>query len=111
MNTQWLTLFIAILAEVTATSTLKATEGFTKIIPSAIVLLGYGTSFYFLSLTLKTMPVGIAYAVWSGVGVTLICIIGYIFYRQQLNAASIIGIFLIIVGIIIINVFSNSSAH
>lgn len=105
---QWLTLIVAICAEVIATSTLKATEGFTKLMPSLIVFLGYGTSFYFLSLTLKTMPVGIAYAVWSGVGTILISIVGYLLYKQQLEAASIIGIILIVAGVIIINVFSKN---
>lgn len=109
MYTQWITLIIAILAEVIATSTLKATDGFTKIVPSAIVILGYGTSFYFLSLTIKTMPIGIAYAVWSGIGVTLICMIGYVFYKQQLDIASIFGIIFIIIGVIIINLFSKNT--
>lgn len=109
MYAQWITLIVAILAEVIATSTLKAAEGFTKIVPSMIVVLGYGTSFYFLSLTLKTMPIGIAYAVWSGIGITLICIIGYIFYRQQLDIASIFGIIFIIIGVMIINLFSKNT--
>jgi small multidrug resistance pump len=108
---RWVFLSIAILAEVIATSALKSSEGFSKIIPSGVVIVCYGISFYFLSLTLKTIPVGIAYAIWSGVGITLISIIGYFIYRQSLDLSAILGILLIIAGVIVINLFSKSVSH
>jgi small multidrug resistance pump len=108
---KWLFLSIAIIAEVIGTSALKSAEGFTKLIPSAIVVIGYGISFYFLSLTLKLIPVGIAYAIWSGVGITLISIIGYFLYKQSIDLPAIIGILLIMAGVIVINLFSKSVTH
>jgi len=108
---KWVFLSIAIIAEVIATSALKSAEGFTKLVPSIIVILGYGIAFYFLSLTLKTIPVGIAYAIWSGVGITLISMIGYFVYKQTLDLPAIIGILLIIAGVIVINLFSKSISH
>jgi small multidrug resistance pump len=108
---KWIFLSIAIIAEVIATSALKSAEGFTKLVPSVIVILGYGIAFYFLSLTLKTIPVGIAYAIWSGVGITLISMIGYFFYKQTLDLPAIIGILLIMAGVIVINLFSKSVSH
>jgi len=108
---RWVFLSIAILAEVIATSALKSSEGFSKIIPSITVIAGYGIAFYFLSLTLETIPVGIAYAIWSGVGITLISIIGYFIYKQSLDLSAIIGILLIIAGVIVINLFSKSVSH
>ena len=108
---RWVFLSIAILAEVIATSALKSSEGFSKIIPSSIVIVCYGIAFYFLSLTLKTIPVGIAYAIWSGVGITLISIIGYFIYKQTLDLSAIIGILLIIAGVIVINLFSKSVSN
>lgn len=105
---KWIFLSIAIIAEVIGTSALKSAEGFTKMIPSAFVVIGYGISFYFLSLTLKTIPVGIAYAIWSGAGITLISIIGYFFYKQTPDLPAIIGILLIMAGVIVINLFSKS---
>jgi small multidrug resistance pump len=103
----WLYLSIAILAEVIATSFLKAAEGFTRLIPSLIVVFGYGIAFYFLSLTLRTMQVGTAYAIWAGVGTVLISIVAWLFYNQKLDAPSILGITLIIVGVMIIKIFST----
>jgi len=108
---KWIFLSIAIIAEVIGTSALKSAEGFTKFTPSVIVVIGYGISFYFLSLTLKTIPVGISYAIWSGVGITLISIIGYFFYKQTLDIPAIIGILLIIAGVIVINLFSKSVSN
>jgi small multidrug resistance pump len=108
---KWVFLSIAIIAEVIGTSALKSAEGFTKLVPSIIVILGYGIAFYFLSLTLKTIPVGIAYAIWSGVGIILISIIGYFFYKQTLDLPAIIGILLIMAGVIVINLFSKSVSH
>ena len=106
---QWLYLSIAILAEVIATSSLKAAEGFTRLIPSLIVVFGYGTAFYFLSLTLRTMQVGTAYAIWSGVGTVIISIVAWLFYNQKLDAPSILGMALIISGVIIIKFLSPHS--
>jgi small multidrug resistance pump len=106
---QWLYLSIAILAEVIATSSLKAAEGFTRLIPSLIVVFGYGTAFYFLSLTLRTMQVGTAYAIWSGVGTVIISIVAWLFYNQKLDAPSILGMALIISGVVIIKFLSPQS--
>ena len=106
---QWLYLSIAILAEVIATSSLKAAEGFTRLIPSLIVVFGYGTAFYFLSLTLRTMQVGTAYAIWSGVGTVIISIVAWLFYNQKLDAPSILGMALIISGVVIIKFLSPHS--
>ena len=103
----WLYLSIAILAEVIATSSLKAAEGFTRLTPSLIVVFGYGTAFYFLSLTLRTMQVGTAYAIWSGVGTVLISLIAWLLYNQKLDAAAIAGITLIIAGVVIIKFLSQ----
>ena len=105
----WLYLSIAILAEVIATSSLKAAEGFTRLIPSLIVVFGYGTAFYFLSLTLRTMQVGTAYAIWSGVGTVLISLVAWFLYNQKLDAPSILGMALIISGVIIIKFLSPHS--
>lgn len=107
----WIFLSVAIMAEVIATSSLKASAEFTKFWPSVIVVVGYAIAFYFLSLTLRSIPVGIAYAVWSGLGVVLVSIVGWWFYNQALDLASLIGIGLIIAGVLVINLFSSASAH
>lgn len=104
----YLYLMIAIVAEVLATSALKASDEFTKLWPSVGTVVGYVVAFYCLALVLKTMPVGIAYAIWSGVGITLITIVGYFFFKQSLDLPAIIGIIMIISGVMVINVFSNS---
>lgn len=104
-------LSIAIIAEVIATSALKSAEGFTKIGPSIIVIIGYGIAFYFLSLTLKSIPVGLAYAIWSGLGITLVSGIGYFLYNQKLDLPALLGLFLILAGVFVINVFSKSTVH
>lgn len=103
--------FFAVLSEVTATTALKFSEGFTKLIPSVIVVLGYGLSFYLLSLSLKTIPLGTAYALWSGIGIVLTVIAGIVIWRESMDWARAIGIFLIMAGILIINLYSNSAAH
>ncbi|USX16589.1 SMR family transporter [Oxalobacteraceae bacterium OTU3CAMAD1] len=108
---KWLMLGIAIVAETIATSALKSSEGFSKLVPSAIVLVGYGVAFYFLSLTLRSIPVGIAYAVWSGVGIVLITAVGWAFFGQKMDAPALIGMALIIAGVVIMNVFSSAGAH
>lgn len=107
----WLYLFIAIISEVVATSALKASAEFTRVVPSLIVVIGYGIAFYFLTLTLRSIPVGIAYAIWSGVGIVLISIAGIFLYKQTLDLPAMIGIALIIVGVLVINLFSNISQH
>ncbi|AZM37944.1 DMT family transporter [Acinetobacter sp. WCHA39] len=107
----WLILFIAIVAEVIATSALKSSEGFTKPMASIVVVLGYMIAFYCLSLTLKTIPVGIAYAVWSGVGIVLITTVAWIVFDQKLDVWGIVGIALIMSGVLILNLLSKSSSH
>ena len=104
----WLILFIAILSETIATTALKASEGFTVLLPSIIVVIGYCLSFYFLSLTLRTIPVGIAYAVWSGVGVALVTLFGVLVYNQKLDFAALVGISLIMLGVVVLFSFSDS---
>jgi len=104
----WLYLSIAIAAEVIGTSFLKTSEGLTRPGPSVVVVVGYVVAFYFLSLTLKTMPVGIAYAVWAGAGVALITFIGWAFFAQSLDRAAIVGIGLIVAGVVVINTLSSS---
>ena len=107
--TKWSYLVMAIISEVIATSSLKSTEGFTNLIPSLIVMIGYCAAFYFLSLTLDEIPVGVAYAIWSGVGIVGIAIIAVIFHDQRLDTASIIGMGLIIAGIVIMRTYSTMS--
>ncbi len=104
-------LLAAIICEVIATSALKATDGFSRFWPSAIVVLGYGLAFYFLSLTLRTIPVGIAYALWSGIGIALIALAGWIIYRQPLDMPALIGMGLILAGVLVINLFSKTASH
>jgi small multidrug resistance pump len=104
-------LVIAIIAEVIATSALKASEGFTKVVPLSIVFVGYAIAFYFLALALKDIPVGIAYAIWSGAGIILIALVAMILYKQVPDIAAIIGMALIIAGVIVLNLFSKTSAH
>lgn len=107
----WLYLVIAIVSEVVATSALKAAGGFTRWVPSLLVVAGYASAFYFLSLTLRSIPLGIAYAIWSGVGVALVSIIGWVIYHQTLDAAALIGIAIIIAGVVVLNLFSKSVSH
>lgn len=108
---QWLFLCVAIVAEVIATSALKAADGFSRLGPSLIVILGYGVSFCFLSLALRTIPVGVAYAVWSGAGVALVTLIAWLFLGQSLDAPAIAGLALIVAGVVVLNVLSKSVAH
>ncbi|MFT3891402.1 MAG: multidrug efflux SMR transporter [Anaerolineales bacterium] len=103
--------FFAVLSEVTATTALKLSDGFTKLVPSIVVVVGYGLSFYLLSLSLKVMPIGISYALWSGIGIVLTVIAGMILWREPLDWARGVGILLIMVGIAIINLFSKSGGH
>jgi small multidrug resistance pump len=107
----YLYLAIAIISEVVGTAALKASEEFTRLVPSLIVVVGYASAFYFLTLTLRTIPVGIAYAVWAGVGIVLICIVSWILYKQTLDWPAILGIGLIAAGVVVINGFSGSINH
>lgn len=104
---KWLVLGAAIVAETIATSAMKASDGFTKLVPSIVVVVGYGIAFYFLSITLRTIPVGIAYAIWSGVGIVLITLVGWILYGQKLDAPALIGMALIVTGVVVMNAFSK----
>ena len=107
----YLFLTIAIVSEVIATAALKASEEFTRLVPSLIVAAGYGLAFYFLTLTLRTIPVGIAYALWSGFGVVLISLAAWVLFKQALDLPAIIGIGLIAAGVIVLNGFSASVGH
>lgn len=102
-------LAIAIIAEVIATSALKASQGFSVLWPSVLTIIGYAIALYFLSLTMKTIPMGIAYAIWSGAGIILISTVGWFIYKQHLDLPAFIGLALMISGILVINVFSKST--
>lgn len=107
----FLFLGIAIIFEIIATSALKKSEEFTRLIPSILTIVGYCGAFYFLSFAIRTIPVGIAYAIWSGVGIVLITIIGAVFFKQTPDLPAIIGLSLILIGVIVINVFSKTTGH
>ncbi|MEQ4618706.1 MAG: SMR family transporter [Corticimicrobacter sp.] len=107
----YLFLLVAILAEIIATSALKASDGFTRAVPSVVTVIGYGVAFYFLSLTLRTIPVGIAYALWSGIGIVLIALIGHFVFHQRLDLPALLGILMIVGGVLVINLFSRASGH
>lgn len=107
----WLAISLAIIAEVIATSALKASNEFTRLTPSLIVVVGYGIAFYFMTISLRVLPVGIMYAIWSGLGIVLISIIGWVFYKQVLDVPAMIGMGLIIAGVVVINLFSTSVSH
>ena len=102
---------VAILAEVIGTSFMKQSEGFTKLAPSLVTILAYLVAFYCLSLTLKTIPTGVAYAIWSGTGIVLIAAAAWIFQGQKLDMAAILGMGLIIAGVLVMNLFSKTAAH
>ena len=102
---------IAIVGEVVATSFLRASAGFSQLVPTLVVVVGYGITFYFFSLALQTIPVGIGYAIWSGTGIVLISVIAYFAYGQTLDLPALVGIGLILAGVLVINLFSQSSAH
>lgn len=104
-------LSLAIVAEVIATSALKLSDGFSRLMPSIITVVFYGVSFYCLSLTMRTLPTGIIYAIWSGVGIVLIATVSWLFYGQKLDLPAVLGMLLIILGVIVINLFSKSVAH
>lgn len=104
-------LAIAIVAEVIGTSALRASEGFSRLLPSLVVVAGYGVAFYCLSMTLKSMPVGIVYAIWSGVGIVLITLVAIVLYRQVPDLAAVAGLGLIVAGVVVLNLFSKMQAH
>lgn len=104
-------LALAIILEVLGSSLIKVSDGFTKIIPTSIMLIAYVTCFYFLSLTLKTIPLGIAYAIWGGLGIVLTAIISVVIFKQKLDLPAILGIALIVSGVFIMNFFSKTNAH
>lgn len=110
MNT-WIFLGVAIVSEVFATSALATSDGFTRLVPSLWTVAGYTCAFYFLSLTLKTMPVGVAYAIWAGLGVILVALIGWVRFGQKLDGAALLGMALIISGVLVMNFFSKSVGH
>lgn len=107
----WLFLAVAIVAEVAATSALKASEGFSQLLPSVIVVIGYAAAFYFLSLTLKAIPVGVAYAIWAGLGIVLVAAIGWILYGQKLDVWGFVGMGLILSGVLVLNLLSHANVH
>ncbi|MCK9550512.1 SMR family transporter [Aquamicrobium sp.] len=107
----YLYLFVAIIFEVIATTALKQTDGFTRLLSSLMTILGYALAFYFLALTLRTMPVGIVYAIWSGAGIILITAIGWLLFRQSLDLPALVGMGLIMAGVLVINLFSKSVVH
>ena len=109
--TAFLYLLIAIVAEVIATSALKASDSFTRLIPSLVTAVGYGVAFYCLSHSMKTVPVGVGYAIWSGVGVVLITAIAWVAFKQRLDLPALAGMSLIVAGVLVINLFSKSAGH
>lgn len=108
---QWLYLAIAIISEVVATSAVKSSDNFTHLWPSVTVVIGYGIAFYFLSLTLRYIPLGVTYAIWSGAGVAIVSVVGVVVYKQILDLPAIIGICLIVCGVVVLNLFSKSVVH
>ncbi|MFQ3789491.1 SMR family transporter [Halomonas sp. A29] len=104
-------LALAIVAEVVATSALKATDGFTRLGPSLVVVVGYVIAFFMLSLVLRTIPVGIAYAIWAGLGIVLVALVGALVYGQRPDLPAVLGIGLIVTGVVVIQLFSRVSAH
>lgn len=106
---KWAYLLLAIISEVIATASIKSTEEFTNLIPSVVVIIGYCAAFYFLSLTLDEIPLGIAYAIWSAVGIVGVALIAVIFHEQRLDAEAMIGMGLIIAGIVVMRLYSTMS--
>lgn len=104
-------LCLAVVAEVIGTSALKASEEFTKLGPTLLVIAGYGIAFYMLTLVLRTIPIGVAYAIWSGIGIALISLIGVVVFRESLDLPAVIGIGLIVAGVAVINLFSKVAVH
>jgi len=104
-------LILAIVAEVIATSALKSSAGFTRLAPSAVVVVGYGLAFYLLSLVLRTLPVGVAYAIWAGLGIVLVTLVGVVVFGERPDMPAVLGISLIVAGVVLLQVFSKMSVH
>lgn len=111
LTNPWILLAIAILTEVIATSCLKISDGFSRFWPSLVVVVGYGISFYALALTMRSLPVGVIYAIWSGLGITLVTLVGWFVFKQHLSTNVLIGIGLIIAGVIVMNLSPAAAAH
>ncbi|NRA55824.1 MAG: multidrug efflux SMR transporter [Gammaproteobacteria bacterium] len=107
----WIFLAVAISGEVIATSALKASDGFSKLTPSIVVVVGYLISFYFLSMALKTIPVGVAYAIWAGLGIVMVTGIAWVVYGQKLDLGTLVGMALILIGVVVMNLFSSVTVH
>ena len=107
----WVALAIAIFSEVIATSFLKASDGFSKLWPSIIVIIGYTSAFYFMSISIKSIPVGVTYAIWSGTGIVLIALVGWLVMGQKLDWPAILGMSLIVAGVLVIQLGSKSVGH
>ena len=107
----YLYLLVSILADTVATTALKAADGFTRVGPSLVVVAGYAVAFVFLSLTLRTVPVGVAYAIWSGVGIVLVSLLGWLVYGQALSAPALVGMALILLGVLIMNLSPGAAPH
>ena len=107
----WITLTLAIAAEVVATSALKASESFTRPLPSLVVVVGYAVAIYLLSSVLKAIPVGVAYAIWSGLGVVLITLVAWVVHGQHIDLPGLLGMGLIVAGVVVLNIFSKTSVH
>ena len=110
-SVSYLYLAAAIVSEVIGTSALKASNEFTRLVPTLIMMAAFLSAFYFLTLTLRTIPVGVAYAIWSGVGIVLISLVARVLFGQKLDAPAIIGMAMIVAGVLVINLFSRSSPH
>ncbi len=104
-------LAIAIVSEVAGTMSLKSSEGFTRLLPSLVVVAGYGSAFYFLSLSLQQLSIGTAYAIWAGVGIVLIAVLGFVIHGERLDFAAIVGMTLIVTGVVVINALSETQLH
>ena len=107
----WIYLAVAIVGEVGGTTALKASEGFTRPLFSALAVVGYVIAFYFLAIVLKSVPVGIAYAIWAGAGVAAVAVIGVVLFGQKLDVAGIVGLVLIVAGVVVLNTLSDSVEH
>ncbi len=111
MPKHYLFLIVAVLAETIGTSSIQASHQFTRLWPSVLAMVSFAFAFYFLSLTLKVLPVGIMYAMWSGLGIIFIAIIGWVYFGQKLDLAAVLGMSLILAGIVVINLFSSTATH
>lgn len=111
MHLAYVYLFIAILTETIGTTALQASQQFTRLVPSLLVVVAYGASFWFMALALKFMPVGLVYALWSGLGIVFIAMIGFVVFQQRLDLPAVLGIGMILAGILVIQLFSNTTTH